>query len=33
VIALQQAQSFLKQQPGYENPYYWAPFQLVGLWK
>lgn len=33
VQALQQAQLFLKKQPGYEDPYYWAPFQLVGLWK
>lgn len=33
VQALQQAQLFLKNQTGYEDPYYWAPFQLVGFWK
>lgn len=33
VQALQQAQLYLKKQPGYEDPYFWAPFQLVGLWK
>lgn len=31
--ALQQAQLYLKSQPGYEDPYYWAPFQLIGFWK
>ena len=33
VQALQQAQVCLKRQTRYEDPYYWAPFQLVGLWK
>ena len=33
VQALQQAQMYLKKQSGYEDPYYWAPFQLMGLWK
>lgn len=33
VKALQEAQIYLKNQPGYEDPYYWAPFQLLGLWK
>ncbi|MBL0132572.1 MAG: tetratricopeptide repeat protein [Chitinophagaceae bacterium] len=33
VKALQQAQHYLRTQPGYEDPYYWAPFQLVGVWK
>ena len=33
VQALQQAQLYLKKLPGYEDPYYWAPFQLVGFWK
>jgi len=33
VQALQQAQAYLRKQPGYDDPYYWAPFQLVGLWK
>lgn len=32
VQALQQAQAYLRKQPGYDDPYYWAPFQLVGLW-
>lgn len=33
VQALQQAQLYLKDQPGYADPYFWAPFQLVGWWK
>lgn len=33
VKALQQAQHYLRTQPGYEDPYFWAPFQLVGVWK
>lgn len=30
--ALRQAQLSLIQQPQYENPFYWAPFVLVGNW-
>lgn len=33
VKALQQAQAYLRKQPGYDDPYFWAPFQLVGVWK
>ncbi|MBC7849144.1 MAG: tetratricopeptide repeat protein [Chitinophagaceae bacterium] len=33
VLALQQAQLYLRKQPGYDDPYYWAPFQLAGIWK
>ena len=33
VAALQNAQIYLSKQPGYSDPYYWAPFQLVGFWK
>lgn len=33
VAALQKAQLYLKQQKEYEDPNYWAPFQLVGLWQ
>ena len=33
VAALQNAQLFLSKQPSYSDPYYWAPFQLVGFWK
>ena len=33
VAALQKAQQFLRQQKQYEDPNYWAPFQLVGLWQ
>jgi CHAT domain-containing protein/tetratricopeptide (TPR) repeat protein len=28
--ALRQAQNWLRQQPGWEEPYYWAPFVLQG---
>lgn len=33
VAALQNAQLFLSRKQGYSDPYYWAPFQLVGFWK
>ena len=33
VEALQKAQIFLKNKPGFDDPYFWAPFQLVGLWE
>ena len=33
VAALQNAQMFLRQQKEFSDPYYWAPFQLVGLWQ
>ncbi|HEY8690190.1 MAG TPA: CHAT domain-containing tetratricopeptide repeat protein, partial [Chitinophagaceae bacterium] len=33
VAALQNAQQFLRSQKGYDDPNYWAPFQLVGLWQ
>ena len=28
--ALREAQGWLRQQPGWEAPYYWAPFVLQG---
>ena len=31
--ALRQAQQKLLQQPQYRNPFYWAPFSLVGAWQ
>jgi len=31
--ALRQAQLALKAIPGYEHPYYWAPFVMIGDWK
>lgn len=31
--ALHQAQQQLLQQPQYQNPYYWAPYILVGNWR
>jgi CHAT domain-containing protein len=31
--ALRQAQLKLLQQPKYQDPYYWAPFVLVGNWQ
>ncbi|GAB4230098.1 MAG: hypothetical protein Kow00121_58920 [Elainellaceae cyanobacterium] len=31
--ALRQAQLSLLQSPGYQHPYYWAPFVLVGNWQ
>jgi CHAT domain-containing protein len=30
--ALRQAQLHLMRDPQYANPYYWAPFVLVGNW-
>jgi len=30
--ALRQAQLELQKQPGFQHPYYWAPFVLVGNW-
>lgn len=30
--AVRQAQLELLNNPQYENPYYWAPFVLVGNW-
>lgn len=33
VEALQNAQQFLRQHKEYDDPNYWAPFQLVGLWQ
>ncbi|MBL1175747.1 CHAT domain-containing protein [Pantanalinema sp. GBBB05] len=30
--ALRQAQLALQKQPGFDHPYYWAPFVLVGNW-
>ena len=30
--ALRQAQLSVKSMPGYEHPYYWAPFILIGDW-
>lgn len=33
VAALQKAQQYLRGQKEYADPYYWAPFQLVGLWE
>lgn len=33
VAALQKAQQDLRDEKEYADPYYWAPFQLVGLWK
>ncbi len=33
VAALQNAQQYLRSQKEYADPYYWAPFQLVGLWE
>ena len=30
--ALRKAQLFLMEQPGYEHPFFWAPFVLVGNW-
>lgn len=31
--ALRQAQITLKKMPGYEHPYYWAPFEMIGDWR
>jgi CHAT domain-containing protein len=31
--ALQQAQIKIMEKEGYSNPYYWAPFVLVGDWE
>jgi CHAT domain-containing protein/Tfp pilus assembly protein PilF len=33
VAALQEAQKYLRSQKEYADPFYWAPFQLVGLWQ
>jgi CHAT domain-containing protein/tetratricopeptide (TPR) repeat protein len=33
VTALQKAQEYVRGQKEYSDPYYWAPFQLVGLWQ
>ncbi len=33
VAALQKAQQDLRDEKEFADPYYWAPFQLVGLWK
>ena len=33
VAALQAAQMSLRQMKEYADPFYWAPFQLVGLWQ
>ena len=30
--ALRQAQLSIKSMPGYEHPYYWAPFIIIGDW-
>jgi len=32
-IALQEAQKSIKEKPEYSNPYYWAPFILIGEWE
>jgi CHAT domain-containing protein len=31
--ALRRAQLALKKTPGYEHPYYWAPFVIIGDWQ
>ncbi len=31
--ALRRAQLWLKSQKGYESPYYWAPFEMIGDWQ
>jgi CHAT domain-containing protein len=33
IAALQEAQNYLRSQEKYADPFYWAPFQLVGLWE
>ena len=33
VEALQKAQLYIQKMPNYSHPYYWAAFQVVGLWK
>jgi len=31
--ALRQAQLAIRKMPGYQHPFYWAPFVMIGDWK